>query len=96
MAMFVKLPGAAIGADTGHLDQLSTTLKTAITQLEAAFKVVDNKINATTWAGQDATKTADLWNQTRASTMNNLTTMLTSLSTQIKAQSTSQTQTSSN
>jgi hypothetical protein len=94
MAMFVKLPGAAIGANTAELDALSTTLKTCITQIETAFKTVDNKVSATTWAGPDATKTADQWNTTRASTMTSLTNMLTALSTQIKNQSTQQTQTS--
>jgi hypothetical protein len=94
MANFIKLPNGALGANIAQMETLSSTLRTSVDQLDAIFKQIDAKVGATTWAGNDANKAEAQWNTTRQQTMNSLRTMLTTMSSAIKAQATQQTTTS--
>jgi uncharacterized protein YukE len=95
MSSFIKLPGGALGANIEQMTALASHLNQSIEQLENVFKTIDNKISATTWSGNDASQAETQWQSTRQSTMNNLRTMLDSMSQAIKNQSQQQQQASS-
>ena len=90
MANFLRLPNGALGANITDMERLATAFRTAITDIEAAFKRVDGQVGRTTWSGPDATKTEATWNQTRISVTRNLQMMLDQMSTTINTQKTQQ------
>jgi NifB/MoaA-like Fe-S oxidoreductase len=81
--VFAPLPNDAIGANTTEMASLSGMIPTALEQLEAALRTIDDKISRTTWSGKDAEDQARLWNQTRKKTKGDLETALNELKTKI-------------
>jgi hypothetical protein len=93
-AKFATLPNNAIGANITEMGELSGMIPTALEQLEAALKSIDDKINRTTWSGTDANTQGENWNQTRTSAKKNLETALNELKSKIEAQTREQSEAS--
>jgi uncharacterized protein YukE len=90
MATFTKLPNGAIGAHIGQMGDLVRTLNQSVAELEAVFKKVDSKIEATTWSGGDATRTEGEWTSRRNQMMTSLRDTLETVSNVIKSNASDQ------